>query len=245
MDTDTPAPQRIKELRDIQDATLLAVSMLAARRDSDTGSHTRRIPLYIQAAARELRKHPRFAAELTDDMIDLMFRTAAFHDLGTIAVPDRILLKPGKYEADEFAIMKTHTTMGRDALVRAENALGIQSAFLDVAKAVTYAHHERWDGNGYPLGLRGDDIPMAARLLAIADVYDARVSPRTYRVGLDHSVAMALIVKDKGAHFDADMVDAFVAVEGEIEAVAKRHVEPDSDIADKIDFMVSALGDRT
>ena len=164
--------QRTAELSAIQDVTIMAMASLAETRDSDTGNHIRRTQYYVQALAEKLRTHPRFASVLDDKTIETLFKSAPLHDIGKVGIPDRILLKPGRFEPHEFEIMKTHTTLGRDAIQRAEDQLGMRVDFLTMAKEIAYGHQEKWDGSGYPLGLVGDAIPVSARLMAVADVYD-------------------------------------------------------------------------
>ncbi len=226
-----------------EDVILLAIASLAATRVSDTSNHTHRIQRYVKALAKQLRRVPQFEPELSDEVINLLFRAAPFHDLGTIGIPDRILLKPSRFEPHEFEIMKTHTTLGRDAIVEAEKALGVTSDLLKMAKEVTYAHQERWDGSGYPLGLVGYDIPLAARLLAVADVYDALISSRVYRDGMPHPDAFAIVVEGKGSLFDPDIVDAFMAVEAKFQDIARRFPDTDADNVRKIDYLATAIAE--
>jgi putative two-component system response regulator len=235
--------QALKEQTGNRDVAILAVSSLAATRASDTGNHTRRIQFYVRALARQVRKYPQFAPDLSDEAIDLLFRTAPFHDIGTIGIPDRILLKPSRFEPHEFEIMKTHTTLGRDAIAMAEQALGFSSPFLSLAKEVTYAHQERWDGSGYPMGLVGYDIPLSARLMAVADVYDALISSRVYRDGMPHPDAFAIVVEGKGSLFDPDIVDCFVAIEAKFQEIVRRFPDSQGDIDKKIDYMATAIAE--
>ncbi len=233
----------IKEQIGNRDVTLLATAALAATRASDTGNHTRRIQFYVRALARQCRKYPHMAQALSDETIDLLFRTAPFHDIGTIGIPDRILLKPSRFEPHEFEIMKSHTTLGRDAIEMAEQVLGFHSEFLRLAKEVTYGHQERWDGSGYPLGLVGYDIPLGARLMAVADVYDALISSRVYREGMPHPDAFAIVVEGKGSLFDPDIVDAFVAIEAKFKEIVSRFPDSEGDITKKIDYMATAIAE--
>lgn len=226
-----------------RDVAILAMASLAATRASDAGNHTRRIQFYIRALAMQVRKYHHFADELSDEAVDLLFRTAPLHDIGTIGIPDRILLKPGRYEPHEFEIMKTHAARGHDALVNAEQALDFSSEFLRVAKLMAYSHHERWDGSGYPHGLVGYDIPLPARLMAVTDVYDALISPRVYRDGMPHPDAFAIIVEGKGSLFDPDIVDAFVDIEAEFQDIVRQLPDPQGDIDTRIDYLATAIAD--
>lgn len=217
--------RRTREVAAIQDVTILAMASLAETRDNETGNHLRRTQYYIQALAKQLQNHPRFARFLTDETIDLLFKSAPLHDIGKVGIPDRILLKPGNFTPEEFEIMKTHAAMGRDAILAAEQFLGTPNSFLRFAREIAYSHQERWDGEGYPEGLSGDDIPISARLMAVADVYDALISKRVYKNAMLHEQAVALILAERSTHFDPDVVDAFIAVAGEFQAIATRFAD--------------------
>ncbi|RUQ39693.1 MAG: HD domain-containing protein, partial [Candidatus Competibacteraceae bacterium] len=169
--------------------------------------------------------HPRFAGFLNNETLDLLFKSAPLHDIGKVGIPDRILLKPGKLSAEEFAIMKTHTTLGRNAILAAERQLGSSASFLRIARDIAYAHHEKWDGSGYPGGLAGDAIPIAARLMAVADVYDALISQRVYKPALPHAQAIEMIRAGRGTHFDPDVVDAFLALADTFKGIATRFAD--------------------
>ena len=218
---------RTLEVQAIQDVTIMAMTSLAETRDNETGNHIRRTQLYVKALAEHLRDHPRFAHVLTDRMVDLLYKSAPLHDIGKIGIPDAILLKPGKLTVQEFEIMKTHTTLGRNAIEEAERRLGMRVAFLSVSKEIAYSHQEKWDGSGYPEGLKGDAIPVSARLMAVADVYDALISKRVYKPAFPHEQACATIVKGRGTHFDPDMVDAFVAIAQDFLRISLRYPDPD------------------
>ena len=214
--------KRTREVRAIQDVTILAMASLAETRDSDTGGHIRRTQHYVRALAEQLKTHPRFAWYLTEANIALLFKSAPLHDIGKVGIADRILLKPGHFDDQEFEIMKSHTQLGFDAIAHAEKALGTDVEFLSMAKQIALSHQEKWDGSGYPEGLSGDDIPIPARLMAVADVYDALISRRVYKDGMAHEKAVQIIAEGKGAHFDPDMVDAFLQIHEEFHAIAKR-----------------------
>ena len=229
--------ERTLEIAAIQDVTILALASLAETRDADTGNHIRRTQHYVQALARNLQGHPRFSHFLTDRNITMLFKSAPLHDIGKVGIPDRILLKPGRLEPFEFEIMKTHTTIGRDAIAHAERSLGTPVAFLTMAKEIALSHQEKWDGSGYPEALAGDAIPISARLMALADVYDALISRRVYKEGMPHEQAFEIILASKGSHFDPDVVDSFVAIEHEFRAIALRFSDSDQDIQDKADYL--------
>lgn len=226
--------RRTAEVMAIQDVTIMAMASLAETRDSDTGNHIRRTQHYVKVLAQHLRKHPRFASVLDDDRyIALLFKSAPLHDIGKVGIPDRILLKPGKLTFEEFEVMKTHTTLGRDAIQAAEEHLGMKVEFLNLAKEIAYGHQEKWDGSGYPQGAAGEAIPVGARLMAVADVYDALISRRVYKEGMPHDKAAAIIVQGRGQHFDPDIVDAFVAVQDQFIAIAQRFADSDADLQRK------------
>lgn len=203
------------ELSVVQDAAILCLAAVARVRDHSTGNHILRTQHYVKALAEHLRHHPRFCDELDSDTIELLYKTAALHDIGKVAIPDSILQKPGELTPDEFEIMKQHAYFGYQAMHTAEQLmeqrLGEQAArFLKIGQQVTLSHHERWDGAGYPEGLSGEQIPVVARLMAVADVYDAISSRRPYKDALGHDVAVGVISAGRGSHFDPDVVDAFI-----------------------------------
>ncbi|MBF0558046.1 MAG: two-component system response regulator [Nitrospirae bacterium] len=212
--------RRTEEIIAIQDVTILALGSLAETRDNETGNHIRRTQMYIGALARHLKAHPRFGWLLTDENISSIYKTAPLHDIGKVGIPDNILMKPGKLTDEEFEIMKSHAMLGKSAIEEAERRLGLEVEFLKFAKEIAYCHHEKWDGSGYPEGLSADDIPVSARLMAVADVYDALISKRVYKSAMPHEKARAIIVEGKNKHFDPDVVDAFLAVEVKFLAIA-------------------------
>jgi putative two-component system response regulator len=230
---ETEIELRTREIVALQDVTIHTMASLAETRDSETGNHIRRTAHYVKTLAERLRGNPRFAAFLTDKNIELLFKSAPLHDIGKVGIPDRILLKPGRFEPHEMEIMKTHTTLGRDAILAAERELGIEVDFLKYAKEIAYGHQEKWDGSGYPEGLSGDAIPISARLMAVADVYDALISRRVYKDGMPHEAAVAIIVEGRGSHFDPDMVDAFLALQPEFIEIARRYADSDHDMEQK------------
>lgn len=230
---ETEVTKRTREISAIQDVTITAMASLAETRDSDTGNHIRRTQYYVLALANKLKTHPRFGYFLSDQTIDLLFKSAPLHDIGKVGIPDRILLKPGRFTPDEFEIMKTHTTLGRNAIEQAEKQLGMKVEFLEHAKDIAYYHQEKWDGSGYPTGKSGDDIPISARLMAVADVYDALISRRVYKDGMPHEKAVAIILEGRAQHFDPDIVDAFMELQDEFRAIAARFADSDDELAAK------------
>ena len=211
--------ERTDELNNTRDVTILTLASLAEARDNETGAHLLRTQRYVKALAQELRTHARFSDELDDETIELLYKSAPLHDIGKVGIPDAILLKPGKLTDDEFEIMKGHAKIGADALDIGEAQLGT-SSFLSFARSIALTHHEKWDGSGYPAGLRGDDIPVSGRLMAIADVYDALISKRVYKPAFSHDKAMEIIRKGRGSHFDPDIVDALNTIEDQFIEIA-------------------------
>ncbi len=233
---------RTREVMAIQDVTILAMASMAETRDNDTGNHIRRTQHYVRALANRLKLHPRFSAYLSAAQIDILYKSAPLHDIGKVGIPDRILLKPGKLDAEEFEIMKTHTTLGKQAIEQAEKGIDQRIEFLSCAKEIALSHQEKWDGSGYPEGLAGDRIPVSARLMALADVYDALICRRVYKPSLSHTRAVEIILEGRGHHFDPDMVDAFASIEGEFHAIAKRFADSDLDILEKKKQIEGAVG---
>lgn len=200
--------ERTREVALTQEVTIESLATLAETRDNETGRHIRRTGHYVRTLAERLRGVHEYEDLLTTENISLIYRSAALHDIGKVGVRDSILLKPGKLTHEEFEQMKTHTTIGRDALLKAERGLGTNS-FLRFAREIAYGHHEKWDGSGYPQGLEGREIPVPARLMAIADVYDALTSKRVYKEAFSHAKAVEIILGDSGSHFDPKMVKVF------------------------------------
>jgi len=240
---ETEVQRRTRELAAIQDVTILAMASLAETRDNETGNHIRRTQHYVRVLASALQAHPRFRAQLSDHVVDMLFKSAPLHDIGKVGIPDRILLKPGKFEPHEFEIMKTHTTLGRDAIQHAEDQLGMPVEFLCYAKEIAYGHQEKWDGSGYPLGLAGDAIPLSARIMAVADVYDALISRRVYKEGMSHEKAVDIMHAGRGSHFDPDILDTFLGLLPEFQRIAQQFADSDDDMAQKARDLEQAKGD--
>jgi len=216
--------ERTRELVMVQEATIESMSSLTETRDPETGGHIKRTQNYLRLLAEHLKHQPGFSPVLDDETIDLLCKSAPLHDIGKVGVSDRILLKPAKLTDEEFEEMKQHTVYGRDAILAAERKLG-NTSFLRFARDIAYTHHERWDGSGYPEGLRGDQIPVAGRLMALADTYDAITSERVYKSPLSHEKAVKIIVEEKGAQFDPAVVDAFLQVEEDFRQTALRYCD--------------------
>lgn len=215
--------RRTLELQAIQEVTIIALASLAEARDNETGNHLMRTQFYVQALARKLKDHPRFTAHLSEEAVSTIIKSAPLHDIGRVGIPDHILLKPASLTPEEYEIMKTHTTIGVEAIENAEARLGRKVEFLKYAKEIAHYHQEKWDGSGYPNGLAGEAIPVSARLMAVADVYDALISQRVYKSSIIHESAVAVIREGRGRHFDPDIVDAFLSIQDEIKAIAARY----------------------
>ncbi|PYR92673.1 MAG: hypothetical protein DMF84_12080 [Acidobacteria bacterium] len=186
---------------------------LTEARDSETGQHSRRTQRYARLLAEQLATHPDFHHDLTSERIDLLSSLAPLHDIGKVGIPDHILHKPGPLTEEERREMRKHPALGREVILKAEQQAGVRDdATLEMAKEIAYTHHERWDGTGYPQGLRGRDIPIAGRVMAVVDVYDAATTRELYRASISHDAAVQFIVNAKGTHFDPAVVDAFEKV---------------------------------
>ncbi|WP_207234111.1 MULTISPECIES: two-component system response regulator [Shewanella] len=219
--------ERTQQLVDLQDVAMVAMGALAESRDPETGNHIRRTQHYVKALAIELAKTDEHKDYLQPDVITALFKSAPLHDIGKVGVEDSILLKPGKLTDEEFEEMKKHTTYGRDAIEAAEGSLGIADNFLLFAKEIAYSHQEKWDGSGYPEGLAGEDIPVSARIMAVADVYDALISARVYKPAFSHEKAVSIILEGKGSHFDPLMVDCFEKITDKFQQIAKQYSDGD------------------
>ena len=215
--------RRMEENELIQTVSIRALAHLAEVRDSETGNHILRTQGYVRVLAMRLRDHPRFAATLNDAYIRMLVHSAPLHDIGKVGIPDSILLKPGKLTGDEWEIMKTHARVGSDAIERAERDIDRPVEFLALAKEVARWHHEHWDGKGYPDGLAEEAIPISARLMAIADVFDALISNRVYKKSLGFDETRRIIAAQRNRQFDPDVTDAFLSGFAEFTAIAERH----------------------
>ncbi len=211
---------RAEEVDQLRDTTLFVMVGLAEFRDSDTGQHVRRTQEYVRVLARWVSQN---GGGLDDSQIDAMARAAPLHDIGMVAIPDRVLLKPGPLTAEEWLVMKTHADVGADLLQRAADRLGDRAGpFLRYGIEIARHHHERWDGSGYPAGLAGEAIPLAARLMAVADVYDALISRRVYKDPMSHDVAIGKMSAESGKHFDPQLVRALFALQPSLIDIAQR-----------------------
>jgi putative two-component system response regulator len=219
---------RMRENLLIQEVSIRALARLAETRDNETGNHLLRTQAYVRTLAQQLRRRPEYAAHLDDRCIALYARSAPLHDIGKVGIPDHVLLKPGPLSPDEWAVMKTHARLGAEAIARAEIDSEPHVEFLDCAIQIARHHHERWDGRGYPDGLVGEQIPLAARLMALADVFDALISRRVYKPPMPFDEARDAIVAGRGTQFDPDVVDAFVACYDDFCTIAHQHSDNDA-----------------
>jgi len=201
--------ENIKQTRTM---TILGLAKLAEYRDQDTGEHLERIMEYTKILTQQLRHHSRYEEYITDEYIEDIYISSMLHDIGKVGIPDEILLKPGPLTTEEYEIVKEHSRLGGDALRAVELQVKGKS-FLTIGKQICYFHHERWDGKGYPVGLTGEEIPLSARIVAVADVYDALTSDRVYKKAISHEDALEIITKEKGFQFDPDIIDAFMEIE--------------------------------
>jgi len=210
----------------IQEVSIRALAHLAETRDPETGNHILRTQAYVRLLALQLRQHERFAPVLSERYIQLLTRSAPLHDIGKVGIPDHILLKPGKLTPEEFEQMKAHAPLGAEAIEQAEQDAAREVEFLGLAKEIARGHHEKWDGSGYPEGLAGETIPVSARLMALADVFDALITARVYKPAFPFEQARAIIEDGRGSHFDPAVVDAFLATYPDFISVALAHQDP-------------------
>lgn len=215
--------RRMADNEVIQKVGIRALAHLAEIRDPETGNHIRRTQSYVHRLSSLLQTHPRHGAVFTLDYIELLSRSAPLHDIGKVGIPDAILQKPGPLTPEEWAIMKTHSQLGASAIEQAEHDAETSVEFLSLAKTIAHWHHEKWDGTGYPDGLAGEAIPLPARLMAVADVFDALISPRVYKPAMPFEQAQRIMTEGRGSHFDPDLVDVFLQHYDDFVAIAQRY----------------------
>ena len=232
--------RRMSENLLIQDLNVRALACLAEARDNETGNHILRTQNYVELLAKRLSTHERFAAALAGTQLDMVVQAAPLHDIGKVGIPDGILRKPGPLDAEEWLVMRTHPTIGANAILEAGRDAGRPIDFLEIARDMVAGHHERYDGSGYPLGLAGDDIPLPARLMAIADVFDALLSRRVYKGAKSFEDACAMIIAERGRHFDPDVVDAFLATRTILRDIAERWSDAPPDAPAAVNGLPSA-----
>jgi Response regulator containing a CheY-like receiver domain and an HD-GYP domain len=209
--------ETIEKLNHVTVSTIISV---IGTRDQETNGHINRTSAYVMALAKTLRERGLYLEELTDENVEQLRRSAPLHDMGKVGIRDAILNKPGKLTAEEFADMKRHTTIGGDAFHAARLMMN-EASFLDFAEQLARSHHEKWDGSGYPDGLSGTNIPLAARIMALADVYDALISKRPYKSPMSHETAVQIIKEGRGIHFDPMITDAFLLIEQSFNQIAQ------------------------
>ncbi|MCP1607212.1 putative two-component system response regulator [Pseudomonas citronellolis] len=235
--------RRSRELQAAQDATLEAMATLCDLRDNPHSRHLLRIEQYMRLLADALARREGEAGGLDLEQIELLARSAQLHDIGKVAVPDRVLLNPGQLSPEDQLLMQSHTRIGHDALAAAERRLGSPAEFLRYAKEIAYGHHERWDGSGYPRGLRGEQIPLSARLLALIDCYDELTSRHPYHATLAPDEARQQVLAASGSHFDPQVVEAFAEVADGFAAIAIRYADDAQALGSEIERMADALGE--
>ena len=227
----------------VQAVALFAMATLAERRDADTEGHLLRMQGYVAVLAQALRSEAALAPLLTAQYIAHLVQGALVYDIGTLAIPERVLLKPGRFDAEERSVMQSHTLRGFKALQQAARTCGLADPCLQVAQDLALSHHEHWDGQGYPQQLAGEAIPLCARILAVADVYDGMVSHKVYKAGVSHEQAVAQIAAERGAQFDPQVVDAFVACAAEIEQIAQRYADTEDDLQRKMETLAESIAE--
>jgi len=204
--------KKVREVSEAQQATIFALAKLAEQRDDDTGAHLERVRDYCEMLAQQLAKDSPYADHISDIFIDCIQHASPLHDIGKVAIPDSVLLKPGRLTQDEFEVMKSHSIIGAENMQTIFNKYA-DNAFIGMGIEIALYHHERWDGSGYPDGLVGRNIPLSARIMAVADCYDALRSNRCYRKGYDHEKVKEMLLSEEGTHFDPEVIKAFLALE--------------------------------
>jgi putative two-component system response regulator len=233
-DLEREIARRMQENLAVQEVGIHALARLAETRDPETGNHLLRTKEYVRLLGNLLKQLPKYAAVLDDRTISLVARSAPLHDIGKVGIPDHVLLKPGKLLPHEWAIMKTHAALGAEAIDRAEHDAHQPVDFLAYAKEIAHYHHERWDGSGYPDGLAGDAIPVAARLMALADVFDALICRRVYKEPMGFEQARAIMASERGKHFDPDMLDVFLDQFDRFQEIAQRYADSAESVEAKL-----------
>ncbi|MBT8365255.1 MAG: HD domain-containing protein [Deltaproteobacteria bacterium] len=216
-----------RKLQNARMATILGLAKLAEYRDEGTGTHLERIREYAKIIAQELAKNIKYRNVITPDYIEDIYQSAILHDIGKVGIPDAVLLKPDKLTDKEFEIIKRHTILGGDAIKAIEYRIEGRS-FLEMGKEIAYNHHEKWDGSGYPAGLKGDEIPLSARIVALADVYDALTTERFYKRAYTHEKSSQIIIDLKAVHFDPAIVDVFLQLEDEFKRIRQELIKEET-----------------
>jgi putative two-component system response regulator len=222
--------KQVQQITIAQQATIFALAKLAASRNLETGEHLQRICEYSKVICEKLRLLPKYTSVIDEDFIRNIYAASPLHDIGKVGIPDKILLKVDKLTKEEFTIMKTHTIIGGKTL-REVDQQNPGNDFVHLGIEIAESHHEWWDGNGYPHGLAGDNIPLAGRIIALGDVYDAHISKRVYKDAFSHSESREIILSGSGKNFDPDIVDTFISSENEFIAISKRYVDTEKETA--------------
>ena len=228
-----------RKLQNARMGTILGLAKLAEYRDEGTGAHLERIREYAKLLAEALAKNPKYAGHVSPEYVDDIYQSSILHDIGKVGIPDAILLKPAKLNDEEFDVIKRHTTLGGDAINAIEAKIEGKS-FLALGKEIAYNHHEKWDGSGYPRGLSRDDIPLSARIIALADVYDALTTRRFYKEAFSHKRSRQMIVELKGTHFDPQVVDVFLALEDEFNRIRRENQEDETELMPPLEKAISS-----
>jgi len=223
-----------RKVQNARVATILGLAKLAEYRDEGTGTHLERIREYARLLTGEMARMPGHPESIDQRYIDDIYNSSILHDIGKVGIPDAVLLKPGELTHEEFEVIKCHTRFGGDALAAIETQIE-GSSFLHIGKEIAYNHHEKWDGSGYPAGLKGQAIPLAARIVAVADVYDALTTKRFYKEAFSHTKARQIILELRGSHFDPAVVDAFAAVEGELDRIRQEKLNQERETVMPVD----------
>jgi len=218
----------VQQITVAQQATIFALAKLAASRNLETGEHLQRMCEYSKVLSDELRLLPKYESVIDEDFIRNIYVASPLHDIGKVGIPDRILLKIDKLTEEEYAIMKTHLIIAGKTL-REVDQQHPGNDFVRVGIEIAESHHERWDGKGYPYGLSGEDIPLAGRILALGDVYDAHISKQVYKEAFSHAKSREIILSGSEKNFDSDIVEAFISSEDEFIAISKRYVDTEKE----------------
>jgi response regulator RpfG family c-di-GMP phosphodiesterase len=228
-----------RKLQNARMATILGLAKLAEYRDEGTGTHLERIREYAKMIAEQMAKNPKYAGHITPEYIDDIYQSSILHDIGKVGIPDAILLKPDKLTDEEFDVIKRHTILGGDAIKAIEAKIEGQS-FLALGKEIDYTHHAKWDGSGYPRVLNREGIPLSARIIALADVYDALTTKRFYKEAYSHKESKQIIIDLKGTHFDPEVVDVFLALEDEFNSIRREKLEDETELMKPLEKEASA-----
>ena len=223
-----------------RDMMIFTLAKLAEMRDKTTGMHLDRIREYCRILAEDLSQSEKFGDIIDGEYVQLLYLTSPLHDIGKVAIPDEILLKPGRLTPEEFSLMQQHTIIGGNTLQAAARAHP-EAKFLIMARDVAITHHERYDGNGYPRGLSGEEIPLCGRITAIADVYDALTSERIYKPAYSHETARSLVIEGRGTQFDPDIVDAFIRCEEDFVSMHQLFMDDNGPTSGELDYLADAV----